>query len=89
MDVRADEFFAVFERPVDAVAAAAAMQRAFRNRTWPDDLDVRVRVGIHSGRPTLTDAGYIGIAVHARLFGTVRTTPVSRTSIITLDVISA
>ena len=26
--------------------------------------DVRVRVGIHSGRPTLTDVGYIGLAVH-------------------------
>jgi class 3 adenylate cyclase len=23
-----------------------------------------VRVGIHSGRPTLTDTGYIGLAVH-------------------------
>jgi class 3 adenylate cyclase len=64
IDVRADEFFAVFKRAVDAVEAAAAIQRAFGARTRRDDLDVRVRIGIHSGRPTLTDFGYIGLAVH-------------------------
>lgn len=64
VDARADEFFAVFEGAGDAVDAAAAIQRELRRRTWPDQLDVRVRVGIHSGRPTLTDAGYIGLAVH-------------------------
>ena len=64
IDARADEFFAVFERAVDAVEAAAAVQRGLGERTWSDDLDVRVRVGIHTGRPTLTDVGYIGLAVH-------------------------
>ncbi len=64
IDARADEFFAVFERAIDAVEAAAAIQRGLSERGWPDDLDVRVRVGIHSGRPTLTDVGYIGLAVH-------------------------
>jgi class 3 adenylate cyclase len=64
IDARADEFFAVFERPASALEAAVALQRALHTRAWPDGLDVRVRVGIHSGRPTLTDAGYIGLAVH-------------------------
>ena len=64
IDARADEFFAVFERPGVAVEAAVAFQRALGSRAWPDGLEVRVRVGIHSGRPTLTDAGYIGLAVH-------------------------
>jgi class 3 adenylate cyclase len=64
IDARADEFFAVFERAAAAIEAAAALQRALGSRAWPDDLEVRVRVGIHSGRPTLTDAGYIGLAVH-------------------------
>jgi class 3 adenylate cyclase len=64
IDARADEYFAVFERAPAAVAAAVALQRAIGARVWPDDLDVRVRVGIHSGRPTLTDVGYIGLAVH-------------------------
>jgi class 3 adenylate cyclase len=45
--------------------AALAIERALRSRAWPDAARVRVRVGIHSGRPTLTDAGYVGLAVHA------------------------
>jgi class 3 adenylate cyclase len=64
IDARADELFAVFERAPAAVEAAVAIQHALVERPWPDDLDVRVRVGIHSGRPTLTDVGYIGLAVH-------------------------
>jgi class 3 adenylate cyclase len=65
VDAHADEFFAVFERAVAAIEAAVSIQRALSDRTWPDDLDCRVRVGIHSGRPTLTDSGYIGLSVHA------------------------
>lgn len=64
IDARADEFFAVFERATAAIEAAVAIQRELGNRGWTDDLEVRVRVGIHSGRPTLTDVGYIGLAVH-------------------------
>ncbi|MGH7475302.1 MAG: adenylate/guanylate cyclase domain-containing protein [Longimicrobiales bacterium] len=64
IDARADDFFAVFERGADAVEAATAMQRALAERRWAEGLEVRVRVGIHSGTPTLTDVGYIGLAVH-------------------------
>jgi class 3 adenylate cyclase len=64
IDVRADEFFAVFHKAHDAIEAATAMQRALRETNWPDDVSVRVRVGIHSGEPSLTDVGYIGMAVH-------------------------
>jgi class 3 adenylate cyclase len=64
IDARADEFFAVFERAADAVQAAADIQRTLDRKRWPEDLPVRVRIGIHSGRPTLTDIGYIGLAVH-------------------------
>jgi len=64
IDARADELFAVFERAPAALEAAVAIQRALVEQPWPDKLDVRVRIGIHSGRPTLTDVGYIGLAVH-------------------------
>ena len=64
IDARADEFFAVFDGPAAAIDAAVAMQRALGSRAWPGRVEVRVRVGIHSGRPTLTDGGYIGLAVH-------------------------
>lgn len=64
IDARADEYFAVFEQAAAAIEAAVAIQGELGERTWPDALDVRVRAGIHSGRPTLTDVGYIGLAVH-------------------------
>ena len=64
VDTHGDEFFAVFERPASAVQAAVDLQRALWERTWPRDVDVRVRAGIHNGRPTLTDTGYVGLSVH-------------------------
>lgn len=57
VDIRADEMFAVFKRAPDALAAAIAIQRQVPS-------PVRIRVGVHTGRPTLTDTGYVGIAVH-------------------------
>jgi class 3 adenylate cyclase len=64
VDARADEFFAVFRRSTQALEAALAIQQALREKSWPQKSDVRVRIGMHTGRPTLTDTGYVGIAVH-------------------------
>jgi class 3 adenylate cyclase len=64
VDARADEFFAVFRRSAHALEAALAIQRALRDKNWPQKAEVRVRIGMHTGRPTLTDTGYVGIAVH-------------------------
>jgi class 3 adenylate cyclase len=64
VDARADEFFAVFEQAVAAVEAATAIRRRLNERAWPGGVQVKVRAGIHSGRPTLTDSGYIGLSVH-------------------------
>ena len=64
VDARADDLFAVFERAPAALEAALAIQRAMQNSPWPDGVDVRVRIGVHSGRPTLTETGYVGISVH-------------------------
>jgi class 3 adenylate cyclase len=64
IDARADEFFAVFRRPEDALRAAAEVQRRLHDPSRPSDLAARVRIGLHSGRPTLTETGYIGMPVH-------------------------
>jgi class 3 adenylate cyclase len=64
VDARADEFFAVFARAPAALEAALAIHRTLHGRAWPGGVDVKVRIGMHSGRPTLTDAGYVGLAVH-------------------------
>ncbi|TMD41861.1 MAG: adenylate/guanylate cyclase domain-containing protein [Chloroflexi bacterium] len=64
VDTRADETFAVFKLAAATLDAALAIQRKVLLTPWPDELHVRVRIGLHTGRPTLTDAGYVGIAVH-------------------------
>jgi class 3 adenylate cyclase len=63
VDARADEFFAVFTSAASALTAAIAIQREMTEATWPDGRKVRLRMGLHAGRPTLNDGGYVGIAV--------------------------
>ncbi len=64
VDARADELFAVFESAPSALEAAVAIQRAMQANAWPEGMDVRLRIGLHRGRPTLTENGYVGLAVH-------------------------
>jgi len=64
VETRADEMFAVFEQAPAGVEAALAIQRNVRDRAWPGGLQVRIRIGLHAGRPTLTDTGYVGLAIH-------------------------
>ena len=64
VDSRADEFFAVFAQARPAVDAALGIQRSLGERAWPRRAEVRVRIGIHTGRSKLTETGYVGIAVH-------------------------
>jgi predicted ATPase len=58
VDTQGDAFFIAFERVSDAVAAAEAAQKALA--TGP----VRVRIGIHTGEPIVTQDGYVGVDVH-------------------------
>ena len=64
VDARADEFFAAFRQAARALDAAVGIQRSLKQREWPEGVEVRVRIGVHTGRTTLTETGYVGIAVH-------------------------
>jgi class 3 adenylate cyclase/CheY-like chemotaxis protein len=64
VDCRADEFFVVFAEPAAAVAAASAAQQALAAHAWPPGHPVRVRMGVHTGRPTRVRDDYIGVDVH-------------------------
>ena len=64
VDARADEFFAVFRSSPDALGAALEIQRRMVSYGWPDGRSVRVRIGLHAGRPTPTPTGYQGISVN-------------------------
>src|SRR5207302_7081910 len=63
-DIRADELLAVFKQAPSALAAAVDIQRTLLARSWLNEARVRIRLGLHTGRPTLTDTGYVGLAVH-------------------------
>jgi predicted ATPase/class 3 adenylate cyclase len=58
VDTQGDAFFYAFADPEAAVGVATAGQRALA------DGPVRVRMGLHTGKPLLTDEGYVGEDVH-------------------------
>ena len=58
VDTQGDAFFVAFERASDALAAAEEAQKAL------SEGPVRVRMGIHTGNPVVTEEGYVGIDVH-------------------------
>ena len=55
VDTQGDAFFIAFPTAPAALAAAAAAR---------DALSIRVRMGLHSGTPLVTDEGYVGPDVH-------------------------
>jgi class 3 adenylate cyclase len=65
VSARGDDVFAVFEDAAAALAAALEVQRRMQAHQWPGGLECRLRIGLHRGRPALTDTGYVGISVHA------------------------
>jgi DNA-binding SARP family transcriptional activator len=64
VDNYGDCFFAVFDRPIHAAAGAGAAQRALASYPWPNQLPVKVRMGIHTGEPIAVGDGFVGIDVH-------------------------
>ena len=58
VDTQGDAFFVAFPTAVGALAAAR--RAAEELAAGP----IRVRVGIHTGTPHLTDEGYVGVDVH-------------------------
>ena len=71
VDTQGDVFFVVFARATDVVSAAVDAQRAISSHPWPEGTTVRVRMGLHTGEPSLTSEGYVGLDVHhaARIMG--------------------
>ncbi len=59
-----DSFFIVFKSALEACAGAAAVQKMLAQHVWPEDGQVRVRIGLHTGEATLVGNEYLGLDVH-------------------------
>src|SRR6266487_788470 len=58
VDTQGDAFFLAFPTAPGAVEAAQAISKGLASGL------IRVRVGLHTGTPLLTDEGYVGADVH-------------------------
>jgi len=58
VDTQGDAFFVAFAKASDALAAAAEARDALA--AGP----IRVRMGLHTGEPVVTEEGYVGMDVH-------------------------
>jgi class 3 adenylate cyclase/CheY-like chemotaxis protein len=64
IDCRGDELFVAFEDAAAAARTAIDAQLAFAGQQWPDEEQVRVRIGMHTGEAIFADSDYLGLEVH-------------------------
>jgi YVTN family beta-propeller protein len=64
VDTQGDSFFVAFGGAREAVLAAVEAQRSLARHDWPEGIDVRVRMGIHTGQAAASEERYLGLAVH-------------------------
>jgi predicted ATPase/class 3 adenylate cyclase len=63
VEMQGDSFFFAFADASGAVAAAADAQLALSRHDWGSET-IRVRIGIHTGEPVLSEGLYAGLDVH-------------------------
>jgi YVTN family beta-propeller protein len=64
VDTQGDSFFVAFTSARDALLAAVEGQLALLSHPWPDGVQVKVRMGLHTGQAVATGGRYTGLAVH-------------------------
>ncbi len=64
VDTQGDSFFIAFASARDALLAAVEAQLALAAHDWPEGVEIKVRMGLHTGQAFATDGRYTGLAVH-------------------------
>ncbi len=64
VDTQGDSFFVAFSSARDALLAAVEGQRALLSHSWPEGVEIKVRMGLHTGQAVASDGRYTGLAVH-------------------------
>lgn len=63
-DNAGDGFFFSFDKAGSAVQSASEIQKLISSQNWGDGIQLKVRMGIHTGEVIKNESGYIGIEVH-------------------------
>lgn len=64
VDLEGERVFSVFPDAFAAVNAAVGIQRDLDAHHWPDDVEVRSGIGLHTGTAQIGSGGYVGLDVH-------------------------
>jgi class 3 adenylate cyclase/DNA-binding CsgD family transcriptional regulator len=64
VDEQGDSLLAAFPSASGAIEAAVSGQRALAGHGWPDGVELRVRMGLHTGEAAVAGDRYVGIAIH-------------------------
>ena len=64
IDTQGDAFFYAFESAHEAVLAAVEAQLALSSHPWPEESQLKVRIGVHTGAAEPANGRYTGLAVH-------------------------
>lgn len=64
IDTQGDSFFVAFASARDALLAAVDGQRSLLAHEWPDGVQIKVRMGLHTGQAVAAGGRYTGLAVH-------------------------
>jgi YVTN family beta-propeller protein len=64
VDTQGDSFFVAFASARDALLAAVDGQLTLNSHPWPAGVQIKVRMGLHTGQAALGDGRYTGLAVH-------------------------
>jgi YVTN family beta-propeller protein len=64
VDTQGDSFFVAFSSARDALLAAVDGQRALLAHSWPDGVQIKVRIGLHTGQAVTSGGRYTGLAVN-------------------------
>jgi YVTN family beta-propeller protein len=64
IDTQGDAFFYAFGSAHEAVLAAVEAQLALSSHPWPEESQLKVRIGVHTGAAEPANGRYTGLAVH-------------------------
>jgi YVTN family beta-propeller protein len=64
VDTQGDSFFVAFASARDALLAAIEGQVALFSHRWPEGVQIKVRMGLHTGQAAAAGGRYTGLAVH-------------------------